>query len=889
MDEHDKAAGRKRRFLSLSSVALVLAIVIALTVSVDTEENGEHALIVATPDDASRARAQTILESCESSIRATSPNGGLQLWVGSTDVLENCLRDNASSPQLNAAPWVNWLCRSAQRPVQRWGCTVGRRDASDALICPDAHAQFTYLTAKALPDAQMAPPSDPRVPVVSGRERIWVLNPLIKAEQEAVVRHVSVIEGGGYQVWFDLLDGGGSGYHTVQDEVRTGRLWIGSQSFYLELADPSIETKTYRWQPTNPEADGQLHSADAPAGANVDTVMNSDFQDFYKDYRVAKSLKSLGAGAEGLVENDQGNAYRDSNGAFHQITCLVDPPSVPPESKPATLHVLFAYTSEARRELAAGRGDSDARAEIMSEIDGVIGDLNLTLQEQSVPFRVARADITPVPNLDEPVGELDRSLDVAGMKNADGDPLRWLAVATRDILSLQKACSDIKKPCKARDAILTERLGASMSVRRRILEAIKPVLVDERRYSGADVVAFIVGRSQMDGLGEAGDIRAKNYTSYIFLTPNGLLENFTLQHEIGHLLGARHELLLTEQKEKRCKQDSCKKLEDKNRECQFERGSCPGECLMDSIDRCEGAPLDNHAFEFSARLIIGNPRSSDVEVRAGTIMTSFSRRLSEIDRDLRVDRWSARQVNGPSTWNTSDFASPTPVNLSEPGDFSSEHSNERRVVGSYASCAAGFLPSPLDSADLARIDEPNVKEPTLAGFFDEPLPDTSAADKGGERTEVRDPQRTIYFETDLPTEPAPALTREQAWTVREVLYSLSPNMDGSRDSDSRQVFYIEGYADRTNSEEHNCALAWRRAHATATSVCRRAPGARVGVVAYGENWPTIPTKDEVPEQRNRRAVISWPTPPLAASGKEIEVEECSEYLKRSTSGRDVCD
>ena len=67
---------------------------------------------------------------------------------------------------------------------------------------------------------------------------------------------------------------------------------------------------------------------------------------------------------------------------------------------------------------------------------------------------------------------------------------------------------------------------------------------------------------------------------------------------------------------------------------------------------------------------------------------------------------------------------------------------------------------------------------------------------------------------------------------------------------------IAGHADRSGPEAYNQSLSEQRARSVAQALGQRGiPASAMGVEAYGESQPRVPTADGVREPQNRRVEI----------------------------------
>ena len=70
-------------------------------------------------------------------------------------------------------------------------------------------------------------------------------------------------------------------------------------------------------------------------------------------------------------------------------------------------------------------------------------------------------------------------------------------------------------------------------------------------------------------------------------------------------------------------------------------------------------------------------------------------------------------------------------------------------------------------------------------------------------------------------------------------------------------FLLEGHTDRAGSEKYNLTLSKKRAQQVKDILIKRGINPQIiKLKAYGENMPSIRTKDNVKEEKNRRVEIT---------------------------------
>ncbi|PWS38081.1 OmpA family protein [Falsiroseomonas bella] len=95
------------------------------------------------------------------------------------------------------------------------------------------------------------------------------------------------------------------------------------------------------------------------------------------------------------------------------------------------------------------------------------------------------------------------------------------------------------------------------------------------------------------------------------------------------------------------------------------------------------------------------------------------------------------------------------------------------------------------------------------------------------------------------------LTPQAMRTLDELGRALSsPDLSGFR-------FRVEGHTDTVGATELNQSLSERRAAAVVEYLTARfaIPAARLQAIGMGETQPVVPTRDQVPEPRNRRVQV----------------------------------
>ncbi|HEY0684575.1 MAG TPA: hypothetical protein VGD45_19720 [Steroidobacter sp.] len=853
------------------------------------------ALLLSIPNASVETDLERIRMRCDAAQSHESPDRRLRVWRVPGRQVEDCLSRLAtlSSNDVQVAPRVNWLCYpfALTDHTIRW---PWERTDSRTLLCPDKNAQFNYVTGLPHSAAGDAPISVAEMPLMEPHTEVVVSDPRTGKAAEAKITKVTVSPGG-FQLWFESENLGNGIIHRTE-RITIGEMHVGSRTYSLQpqgsaSSAPAVangSNGTYLWEPSRTvEPTVPLHSESASAGANIDMATEQSLALAFNRARLTEEERA----AQQLHETEFGDAFRDLDGTEFQRVCPADPkiPAGLSPDSPIQLRLLFGYTSAARSEMAPNTPDSAARDQIKEYLQTRLTLINGVLDAQSIPVKLILADVTQIVGLDAPVSEFP--LPPPDQK----EYTTWVDVVAKDLIFSRQGCHLREQLCEFRvDETASTPPGFSLDARRRAYAALEPAFVRERRLTKADVVTFVVGSGQLPRYrGQAAAIRASFYSSFFFVRSDALNGNATtLEHELSHLLGARHQKCVACGKESAC----ALRFTDPTTKCLCrERADCENEKEFDALDAQAGAPADNHAFTFVAQFATGAPRVSDKHVMLGTMTSDFSPTFDEVVRTQRLPRWSIVPTKLVSTDPPPDYSGPKPFLLS---DLSSDppSSNEGRVIASYAACASRFLSAPEDSFTASVIDSPQLPGLEVSedppGPFDAPLAGPALADRSAPIGNPRDAQRTIYFRTGYPFADHPFLSAEDAVALDELKFHFgieALTQSAPTAPSLKRTLYVEGYADRVGKESDNCALAWRRATATAIALCARIPSASVGVESYGENWPSVLTRDSAAEGRNRRVVISWPESALTREGNPIRVESCTSFLASLKDRRPNCE
>jgi outer membrane protein OmpA-like peptidoglycan-associated protein len=105
------------------------------------------------------------------------------------------------------------------------------------------------------------------------------------------------------------------------------------------------------------------------------------------------------------------------------------------------------------------------------------------------------------------------------------------------------------------------------------------------------------------------------------------------------------------------------------------------------------------------------------------------------------------------------------------------------------------------------------------------------------------PSWRLYFELN-----STSLTKASQEAMKEIIATIKKMKSVD--------IYIVGHTDRLGSRQKNYTLSVERAARVRTILLSQGVDARsIEINGYGEDMPLIPTEDEVPEPRNRRAEV----------------------------------
>lgn len=95
-------------------------------------------------------------------------------------------------------------------------------------------------------------------------------------------------------------------------------------------------------------------------------------------------------------------------------------------------------------------------------------------------------------------------------------------------------------------------------------------------------------------------------------------------------------------------------------------------------------------------------------------------------------------------------------------------------------------------------------------------------------------------------------------SAMQLLYAAAPALKAAKPL----VIHIDGFTDTVGGKPYNQALSERRAQAVAAQLkALGVEGVTVKVMGYGKEKLAVHTKNNVREQRNRRAEVTWETAP----------------------------
>jgi outer membrane protein OmpA-like peptidoglycan-associated protein len=171
---------------------------------------------------------------------------------------------------------------------------------------------------------------------------------------------------------------------------------------------------------------------------------------------------------------------------------------------------------------------------------------------------------------------------------------------------------------------------------------------------------------------------------------------------------------------------------------------------------------------------------------------------------------------------------------------------------------SGGLPTDLDRGNTMGLNRPQPTAPAprgtegdAAGLAQQPLRPPQGRDRRDLPPETQTAQRAavrlfLHFATG---------SAELSPQAQRVLLDLGNVM--REDSFARDEFLVEGHTDTVGPLAYNQDLSERRARAAAEFLIARAGvnPARLHSVGRGETAPAVPTRDEMPEARNRRVEV----------------------------------
>jgi outer membrane protein OmpA-like peptidoglycan-associated protein len=360
---------------------------------------------------------------------------------------------------------------------------------------------------------------------------------------------------------------------------------------------------------------------------------------------------------------------------------------------------------------------------------------------------------------------------------------------------------------------------------------LKRFFTTERESHRAAAAILLVGGSLGKYCGISGRIRAQRSSAVAFVQVDCSEANYDLLHELGHLLGARHEW--GDQERQNCEKRSAttnlvkENVTDIDSDCEQDYQDVK-ELRLESIDKAT-----NRAFvqvDDWAQQPYGTIMSANSETKLFYGPTN-----PPVDRRPYWSSTSAKFVRGVRV--------------------SSGKEDNLAAIHKYAKCLADFAgpgPFPEDNAEKICL---KVSVPPPAS----PVPHENCVATNTCQDDIGGLNKLIYFATDQ-------------IGFGDVYKAEVDRLAGSLFSQNVPHVYVEGFADSqiVNSkgeEQYNCLLSRERAAAVAhyvhgvfeKLVKDGTPAPTVSCRWWGSKLPTHAMLANSKDAHNRHAKISWNT------------------------------
>jgi hypothetical protein len=780
----------------MSRHAIAAALAALVMSGCEAPEAQSYVLALWLPDDTAPTvqRIRELRESeCQARLLTPGAERQFQEWRVQAERWQSCLdalgRVNALTSPVSM-DWLYWTLGEVES-------VAGDDDAiaRHRVRFPDYRALFTHLTGDGLSDVRTDGPLSRTYPLHGRRMFVRdVDGQLISGALEDLSLDA---ETGRYSLRFSLGTQG-LGILTADAAGFTGYFVLGGLLYDIGVANGGMQLVSVR--PVPPTAS---HPPEHSAGALFTSADAAALN--------ATALRNY-ASYQGLELARNANVLMAP-----PLQCARSYPAPLPDSA-SVINVLFAYTEDADLQSAVVVDSlpKDQRKPIPRDWTEVGNHLTFEASKVFADHEL----VTRVRSL----GAVKLAISEKYWREKAGK-----LVGDDDVLLFWHSAFLAQKtlPAAAGDKLVNSELGKVVdgdSKMKQGVESLRALLNETRFKEKADVVAIIASQSSELGgrfCGLSGAIRAQFGNSLIITRVDCAMLNLSFSHELGHLLGARHEGPPSYV----CVPGS----QLYNR----------GECAQDDEDYGTVAnPLPDPVPRTNRAYI-------DLQKKTGTLMTSGASGTRPYETYLRSDLRLERMP----LWSQIDPEVINGVNLSYERCCS-----DGAYADAYAAgCVSQFLP------EISLPIKPTP--PGFDGGTNDPKP----------VIDIRELEATMEFALNQPRSIDNLTAAQQLKLLRIDEQLLANNL---------KKFVVEGFADTTGSTENSARVSERRALAIAKRLCKDRPDRLVGYNSYGETGLIISTKDARLERRNRRALISWRPEGMTAYGISIKTQSCADFLNK---------
>lgn len=510
-----------RLLVALAAIALAL-----LLGTCAPRREDPRILAVWLPD----MRAQTLekaravrLTACRATPYTLGAEGQFQEWLVTEQQWQSCLQalsEIAAQTSLVPVDWLYSIRTRLKHPA------TGNPDSVQFIVdVPEFRARFAHLTSRGLYAAVTSKVDGGHFD--GHQQPVYALDADGNATPGAL-REVWLDEASGrYQFTFNFA-GQDGGTLSVDSRGAVGAFTLKGRRYQLELLADGTQLLTVQ-----PPVDFKAHSP-----AHVGGVLLGPVAELRATQAAMDRLAEYAA-----AHPEYAQAWPESQRP--RTTCPAHYAAPTPGSQ-VDLTVLFVYSDDASFPLIPGPAGIPDLASVLTGNTGPNWDeIGETLAMGATDAFRRQQLATRVHSVGSVALHLSEDYWYTALQNAYGRTPKQFPYSDRlDIYRDLMLLAQGAQPLEHSEQIMSGAIAADPQLREQFNALIK-ILTQDRFEKKADIVALIAGgkTSTVNGTycGSSAALRATLGTAFMAMRLDCALFNYSFIHELGHLLGARHE------------------------------------------------------------------------------------------------------------------------------------------------------------------------------------------------------------------------------------------------------------------------------------------------------------------------------------------------------------